>query len=101
VKSEFTHARRDDEDPEGDRPMSERHMQIGEVAEGTSLSLRSIRYYEEVRLVPPSARTQGGFRLHTEADIERLIHRRRRRPTDPPAGPTGGSLIRERGPSPV
>ncbi|HEX5770632.1 MAG TPA: MerR family DNA-binding transcriptional regulator, partial [Nocardioidaceae bacterium] len=36
-------------------------MQIGEVAEQTGLSLRTIRYYEEVGLVTPSARTSGGF----------------------------------------
>ena len=49
--------------------MGLQHMQIGEVAERTNLSLRTIRYYEEVDLVPPSARTPGGFRLYTEADV--------------------------------
>jgi DNA-binding transcriptional MerR regulator len=48
------------------------HMQIGEVAERTDLSLRTIRYYEEVGLVVPSARSQGGFRLYTEPDVDRL-----------------------------
>jgi DNA-binding transcriptional MerR regulator len=47
-------------------------MQIGEVAERTGLSLRTIRYYEEVGLVVPSARSQGGFRLYQEQEIERL-----------------------------
>jgi DNA-binding transcriptional MerR regulator len=47
-------------------------MQIGEVAERTGLSLRTIRYYEEVGLVTPSARTPGGFRVYTTADAERL-----------------------------
>ncbi|MFD1151766.1 MerR family transcriptional regulator [Saccharothrix hoggarensis] len=47
-------------------------MQIGEVADRTGLSLRTIRYYEEVGLVVPSARSQGGFRLYTEPDVERL-----------------------------
>ncbi|WP_116049446.1 MerR family transcriptional regulator [Amycolatopsis palatopharyngis] len=47
-------------------------MQIGEVAERTGLSLRTIRYYEEVGLVVPSARSQGGFRLYTEPDVTRL-----------------------------
>ncbi|WP_408012971.1 MerR family transcriptional regulator [Saccharopolyspora elongata] len=51
--------------------MSER-MQIGEVAERTGLSLRTIRYYEEVGLVVPSDRSQGGFRLYTEPDVARL-----------------------------
>ncbi|GAA1228507.1 MerR family transcriptional regulator [Prauserella halophila] len=49
------------------------HMQIGEVAERTGLSLRTIRYYEEVGLVVPSARSQGGFRLYHEPDVDRLL----------------------------
>ena len=51
--------------------MGER-MQIGEVAERTGLSLRTIRYYEEVGLVVPSDRSPGGFRLYTEPDVARL-----------------------------
>jgi DNA-binding transcriptional MerR regulator len=47
-------------------------MQIGEVAERIGLSLRTIRYYEEVGLAVPSARSDGGFRLYVEADVERL-----------------------------
>ncbi|UFU07538.1 MerR family transcriptional regulator [Ruania halotolerans] len=47
-------------------------MQIGAVAEATGLSLRTIRYYEEVGLLTPTARSAGGFRLYTEADVERL-----------------------------
>ena len=49
------------------------HRQIGDVAERTGLSLRTIRYYEEVALVAPSARSHGGFRLYTESDIVRLL----------------------------
>lgn len=55
-------------------------MQIGEVAERAGLSLRTIRYYEEVGLVIPSARSQGGFRLYTEPDIERLQLIKRMKP---------------------
>ncbi len=42
--------------------MSERHMQIGEVAERTGLSLRTIRHYEDVGLVVPrpAARAASG-----------------------------------------
>ena len=47
-------------------------MQIGEVAERIGLSLRTIRHYEEVGLAVPSARSDGGFRLYAEADVERL-----------------------------
>jgi len=56
------------------------HMQIGEVAERTRLSLRAIRYYEEVGLVVPSARSRGGFRLYTEPDVHRLGLIRRMKP---------------------
>lgn len=55
-------------------------MQIGEVAERTGLSLRTIRYYEEVGLVEPSARTPGGFRLYTEPDVDRLNLIKRMKP---------------------
>ena len=55
-------------------------MQIGEVAERTGLSLRTIRHYEETGLVIPSARSQGGFRLYTEADVARLMVIRRMKP---------------------
>lgn len=56
------------------------HMQIGEVAARTELSLRTIRHYEETGLVVPSARSQGGFRLYTERDVERLMVIRRMKP---------------------
>lgn len=46
--------------------------QIGEVAERVGLSLRTIRYYDEVGLAPPSGRSDGGFRLYTDDDVERL-----------------------------
>ncbi|WP_175407349.1 MerR family transcriptional regulator [Streptomyces sp. TRM64462] len=62
--------------------MSERQMQIGEVAERTGLSLRTIRHYEEVGLVTPSARSKGGFRLYTDRDVERLMVVRRMKPLD-------------------
>ncbi|MGV9777527.1 MerR family transcriptional regulator [Streptosporangium sp. NPDC003464] len=55
-------------------------MHIGQVAERTGLSLRTIRHYEEVGLVPASARSQGGFRLYTGADVERLMVIRRMKP---------------------
>lgn len=54
------------------RSVNGEHMQIGEVAARTGLSLRTIRHYEEAELVIPSARSQGGFRLYTESDVARL-----------------------------
>jgi MerR family copper efflux transcriptional regulator len=50
-----------------------RTMHIGELAEATGLSLRTIRHYDEVGLLPATTRTEGGFRLYTPADLERLL----------------------------
>ncbi|NLE82111.1 MAG: MerR family transcriptional regulator [Rhodococcus sp.] len=55
-------------------------MQIGAVAERTELSIKTIRHYDEVGLVTPSERSVGGFRLYTEADVQRLLVIRRMKP---------------------
>lgn len=51
---------------------TDRTFQIGEVAETLGLSIRTIRHYDEMAVVEPSGRTTGGFRLYTDADVERL-----------------------------
>jgi len=48
-------------------------MHIGELAERTGLSLRTIRHYDDVGLLPATARTNGGFRVYSEADAARLM----------------------------
>lgn len=48
-------------------------MHIGELAERTGLSLRTIRHYDDVGLLPATARTEGGFRVYSEDDFERLM----------------------------
>jgi DNA-binding transcriptional MerR regulator len=55
-------------------------LQIGEVAERVGLSLRTVRYYEEVGLISPSARSDGNFRLYSVADVERLLTVKSMRP---------------------
>ena len=47
-------------------------MKIGEVAKKTGVSLRTIRYYEELRLIVPRTRTRGGFRLYHEETVTRI-----------------------------
>ena len=51
-------------------------MKIGELARRTGLTIRTIRYYEELGLIKPLKRSAGGFRLFSEEDISRiaLIH---------------------------
>ncbi|MBL7258901.1 MerR family transcriptional regulator [Paractinoplanes lichenicola] len=60
--------------------MTAGHMQIGEAAERVGLSIRTIRHYEEAGLVVPSARSDGGFRLYTEPDLDRLRVIKRMKP---------------------
>lgn len=48
-------------------------LQIGDVADRTGLSLRSVRHYEDVGLLPPAQRTPGGFRLYDDAAVQRLL----------------------------
>jgi MerR family transcriptional regulator, copper efflux regulator len=55
-------------------------VQIGQVAERTGLSLRTIRWYEEERLVVPTSRTEGGFRLYSADDVARLEVIKRMKP---------------------
>jgi DNA-binding transcriptional MerR regulator len=52
---------------------SEPLMQIGAVAQLVTLSLRTVRHYEDAGLVRPTARTVGGFRLYDQDTISRLL----------------------------
>lgn len=55
-------------------------MQIGEIAERAGMSLRTLRHYDEIGLLTPSARSEGRFRLYTDDDLARLIVIRRMKP---------------------
>jgi MerR family transcriptional regulator, repressor of the yfmOP operon len=45
---------------------------IEQVATRTGLTKRTLRYYEEVGLLPPTGRTEGNYRRYSEADTQRL-----------------------------
>ncbi len=52
---------------------AERTLRIGELAELTGTTPRTIRYYEEIGLLGGAAeRTQGKHRCYTQADVERV-----------------------------
>jgi DNA-binding transcriptional MerR regulator len=52
---------------------AEKGLRIGEVAELTGTTPRTIRYYEEIGLLPaPEDRTQGQHRVYTDADVDRI-----------------------------
>jgi len=48
------------------------HLQIGEVAERTGVTQRTLRFYEEKGLLKPPTRMDGGFRLYSEKDVRRV-----------------------------
>jgi DNA-binding transcriptional MerR regulator len=53
--------------------VSERSLRIGELAARTGTTPRTIRYYEEIGLLPAvEDRQQGKRRLYSEHDVERL-----------------------------
>ncbi len=49
-----------------------RLLRIQEVAAEVGLTTRSIRYYEEIGLLEPAARSDGDYRLFDASDLERL-----------------------------
>ena len=51
---------------------SAQHLSIGTVARRTGLAVSAIRYYEEVGLVPPGGRSEGGHRVYPDAVIDVL-----------------------------
>lgn len=71
--------------PESEMPMSpeskvyETHTpadgidahRIGEAAKACGVTTRTLRYWQEIGLITPSGRRQGGERLYAEADIAR------------------------------
>ena len=52
----------------------EAYLQIGEVAERTGVTQRTLRFYEEKGLLRPPSRMDGGFRLYSEDDVTRVEH---------------------------
>ena len=55
-------------------------MHIGELVERTGLSTRTVRHYDDVGLLHPTGRTEGGFRLYSDDDLQRLLVIRRMKP---------------------
>jgi DNA-binding transcriptional MerR regulator len=47
-------------------------LRIQEVADETGLTTRAIRYYEELGLLEPAARSEGAYRLYDADDVARL-----------------------------
>jgi DNA-binding transcriptional MerR regulator len=58
--------------PIAEREQQQAYLQIGEVAERTGVTQRTLRFYEEKGLLKPPSRLEGGFRLYSEDDVKRV-----------------------------
>ncbi len=61
-------------------------LTIGQAARAAGVSARTIRYYEQVGVLPPSRRTAAGYRQYAPAGVERLLFVRRARALGLPVG---------------
>jgi MerR family transcriptional regulator, copper efflux regulator len=54
-------------------------MNIGQVSTASGVSAKMIRYYESISLIPTAGRTDAGYRVYTNVDVDalRFIHRAR------------------------
>jgi DNA-binding transcriptional MerR regulator len=57
--------------PDSDAPATPL-LRIHEVGAALGLTTRTLRYYEELGLLKPAARSEGDYRLYDEDDVERL-----------------------------
>jgi DNA-binding transcriptional MerR regulator len=58
---------------EGRSPVAaDTSLKVGTVARCAGVTIRTLRYYEEIGLLSPSGRTEGGHRLYERPDLMRL-----------------------------
>src|SRR5918995_1184943 len=50
----------------------DRRLRIGELADQTGLTIKTIRYYEKRGLLEQPPRTEGGYRLYGPEEVARL-----------------------------
>lgn len=67
------------ESPQGRRvkPMTAIGMKIGALASRSGLPIKTLRYYEDLGLLPAVGRSEGGYRLFGEESLRRLEFIRR------------------------
>ncbi len=59
--------------------MGAERLQIGDLARATNTKVETIRYYEQIGLLPAPARTSGNFRAYSANHLGRLSFIRRAR----------------------
>lgn len=53
-------------------PASTTTLRIGKLAQASGVSAKTIRFYEEVELLPPAQRAENSYRLYGNDDVQRL-----------------------------
>ena len=54
-------------------------MNIGQASAASGVSAKMLRYYEEIALIPRAGRTEAGYRVYTQSDMQTLRFIRRAR----------------------
>lgn len=49
-----------------------RHWKVGDLAKLTGLTVRTLRFYDQIGLLSPSGQTESGHRLYSESNLSRL-----------------------------
>lgn len=49
-----------------------RYWKVGDIAKLTGLTVRTLRFYDQISLFSPSGQTESGHRLYDESDLSRL-----------------------------
>lgn len=70
-------------------------LRIGEVAQAAGLTVRTLHHYDEIGLLVPSARSEAGYRLYSEADVRRLYRILALREMGFPLEEIAATLVRE------
>lgn len=79
----------------------ENSLRIGDLARQVDVAPSTVRYYEEIGLLPPAARAENNYRVYNQADVERLRFIRRAKTLDFSLREIGEILdLRERGEAP-
>jgi DNA-binding transcriptional MerR regulator len=54
-------------------------LRVGQVAKAAGMAAKTIRYYEQVGVLPPPSRTAAGYRQYGEQAVQQLMFIRRAR----------------------
>ncbi|OAB41999.1 MerR family transcriptional regulator [Paenibacillus glacialis] len=49
-----------------------RHWKVGDLAKLTGLTVRTLRFYDQIGMLSPSGQTESGHRLYSESNLSRL-----------------------------